>query len=136
MIQSFIPKGAGKLFTRGKKTKETYAFDIGKIVLLGRVLANDLVRAKIHIDPRVPHARDDIVQTHVQAREQQHAVLHDADLDAVHTNAVVVQLRLEEDDLVEEEDGVAPPEELERDLLVGGRWWWWGSWRVAVGGCL
>lgn len=102
---------------------ETHPLDISKIVLLGRILPNDLVLGEIDIDPRVTHARDDVIQAHVQPGEQQHALLHDTDFDAVHANAVVVELGLEEDDLVEEEDGVAPSEELEWDLFTGG-WRW------------
>ncbi len=97
--------------------KKTHLFDVVKAGLLNRVLARDDLGGEVDVDPRVPHATEDVVEAHVEATQQQHALVVHAQLGAQDRDAVVVQLALVEHDVVEEADGVAPLEELDGDRV-------------------
>ena len=84
------------------------------------VLADDLAGGKFDEDTRIAYAKDDIVEAHEEAGEEQQAGGHDAHLDGEHGDAVVGELVFVEHDIVEEVDGIGALQEGQRD--GGGGW--------------
>src|SRR4051812_13336853 len=100
----------------GKAITETrtHPLDIRKRRLTLRVLTDYDLLSEVDVNARVADAHEDVVEAHEQAGEEQHAGGVHAELDREHADAVIVELRLVQDDVVEEKDRVAPLEELDR----------------------
>lgn len=99
----------------------THILDVGKLGLFCSVLAQHFVCLEIHIDPRVSQPHQDVVQTHKQAAQQQHALVVNSQLSAVQRNAVIIELALVQNDLVEEENRITPFQQLNGNLLLRRR---------------
>jgi len=93
------------------------------------IFSNDLACAKLNEHSGVAYPKDDIVQSHEKAHQEEQPLRHDSYLAGEHGDAVVRQLIFVEHDFVEKFDGVGSLEKLEWYWAVGGL----KGWRVRCG---
>lgn len=99
---------------------EAYSFDFSKCSLFRGVFSDDFVCLEIDVYTGISYANNDIIETHEETDEKQHALLMHTDLGAVDGHTVIIQFAFEENHLVEEQHGVSTLEQLDRYRLGRG----------------